>query len=281
MRSLWKGAISFGLVNIPIRMYAATENKSISFNQLHKVCYTPIRYTRHCPNCQRQVEQEELVHGYAYEPERFVIVEEQDLENIPLPSAHTIEILDFINLNEVDPIFYEKSYYLEPVEGAIKPYTLLRKAMLTSGKVALAKVAIRSKESLCAVRVFQNALSLVTMHYPDAVRPLNELSGISEDPIMSESEMRMAIQLIDNLTTAFNPTRYQDNYRNALLQLIETKVAGKQVHPISTTPINTPVVDLLAALEASLQATAPRQRQNAPGKKEPALVGADGKARRQ
>lgn len=270
MRSLWKGAISFGLVNIPVRMYAATENKSISFNQLHKVCYTPIRYSRHCVNCQRQVEQEEIVRGYAYQPDRFVIVEDNELENLPLPTAHTIEIIDFISLSEVDPIFYEKSYYLEPMEGAIKPYALLRKAMLNSDKVALAKIAIRNKESLCAVRVYHNALSLATMHYPDEVRPLEELTGISEEPAMNESELRMAIQLIENLTTTFNPASYQDNYRNAVMQLIETKVAGKQIHPTPDTPVSAPVVDLLAALEASLQATA----------REPALAGTDGKAKR-
>ena len=169
MRSLWKGAISFGLVNIPVRMYAATENKSISFNQLHKVCYTPIRYARHCVNCQRQVEQEEIVRGYAYQPDRFVIVEDNELENLPLPTAHTIEIIDFINLSEVDPIFFEKSYYLEPMEGAIKPYALLREAMLNSDKVALAKIALRNKERRCPVRVYLNALSLATMQYPDKV----------------------------------------------------------------------------------------------------------------
>ena len=149
MRSLWKGAISFGLVNIPVRMYAATEDKSLSFNQLHRKCHTPIRYIRHCPTCNSEAPPEEIVRGYEYGNRGYVILEEEDLTDLPSPTLKAIEIRDFIDLAEIDPIFYRRSYYLEPVEGAGKPYLLLLQAMQHSGKVALGKITIRARESLC------------------------------------------------------------------------------------------------------------------------------------
>ena len=254
MRSIWKGAISFGLVNIPVRMYAATQSNSISFNQLHNECFTPINYVRRCPNCEREVSQAEIVRGFPTSPGQFVVVSDQELDNMPIPTAHSIEIMDFINLAEIDPVFYEKSYYLEPIESALKPYALLRRAMLDSGKVAIAKVAMRAKESLCAVRVYRQALSLATMHYPDEVRQVDELASIKAEPPVSEAELRMAGQLIESLSAPFTPEKYTDAYRQALMQLITEKASGRQVQTTPAAPAGAAVADLMAALEASLQA---------------------------
>jgi DNA end-binding protein Ku len=255
MRSMWKGAISFGLVNIPVRMYTATEDRSISFNYLHQVCHTPVRYAKICPSCNREVTQEEIVRGYNYEKGRYIEITEDDLASIPLMTQRAVEILDFIDLNEIDPILFHKSYYLEPDASAAKPYFLLHQAMRQSGKVAIAKIAIRSRESICCIRVYQNALSLVTMIYPDEVRSLTHLSGIETAPAVSAAELDMAGKLITSLTTPFTPEKYQDEYRQALATIINNKIAGNEVHEAPTPDIiSTNVADLMAALEASLQA---------------------------
>ncbi|HHW11042.1 MAG TPA: Ku protein [Firmicutes bacterium] len=264
MRSIWKGAVSFGLVNIPVKLYAATQNKSVSFHQLHRQCFTPIRYLKQCPHCQTEVPQEEIVRGYEYESGRFVVIEEADLAELPLPTTKTIEIMDFINLEEIDPIYFEKSYYLEPAEGAQKPYALLRLAMQQSGKAAVAKVALRHRESLCALRVFGKALALATMHYADEIRPVAQLEGIAEEPVLSGAEKEMALRLIENLTAAFEPEKYTDQYRTALLELIRNKASGKQIHEApAIAPAAGKVVDLMAALEASIKATAEQKKKKA------------------
>lgn len=256
MRSLWKGSISFGLVNIPVRLYAATEEKSVRFNYLHAVCHTPIKYRKVCPHCQREVEQNELVRGYPYEKGRYVIMQPEDFEQIQIESTRQVEIIDFIQLSEIDPILYQKTYYLEPDEGAQKPYALLRRAMNDTGKIAIAKVAIRSKESLACVRVVDRALLLETMFYPDEIRSPNRLVGIAEEPELNEKEVAMAKQLIENLTEPFDPHKYRDEYRIALLELIQRKIDGQEVEPVAPQPVTGNVVDLMEALEASLRATA-------------------------
>lgn len=260
MRSLWKGSISFGLVNIPVRLYTATEEKNVRFNQLHRECRTPIKYQKVCPRCGREVAQDEIVRGYEYERNRFVIMEEQDFENLPLPTARQVEILGFVQLSEIDPIYYDKSYYLEPDQGAEKAYALLRRAMREKGRVAVAKVAIRSREALACVRVYGQALVLETMFYPDEIRSVERLAGITEEPALSEREVAMAAQLIDNLTEPFDPAKYHDEYREALLAAISRKVQGEAPAPQAPAPAAGKVIDLMQALEASLRATARDKR---------------------
>jgi len=255
MRSLWKGAVSFGLVNIPVRMYAATEDKDLSFSQLHRECHTPIRYAKFCPTCERELQQEEIIRGYAYDSRGFVVLEEDDFASLPVPTLKTVEILDFIDLVEIDPIYYQRSYYLEPLEGATKPYSLLLRAMQESSKVALGKITIRIRESLCCLRVYRDLLSVATMHYPDEVRSIEQLQPLQTHPEVAAGELRMALQLIESLTTPFEPSKYTDGYRSALLELIRTKAAGHQIHEAPTpTPLAGDVMDLMAALEASLSA---------------------------
>lgn len=258
MRSIWKGSISFGLVNIPVRLYTATEEKSVRFNLLHGLCRTQIQYRKYCPHCDREVSQDEIVKGYPYDRGRFVILDEDDFENLPVKTARQVEILDFADLAEIDPVYYDRSYYLEPVEGAEKAYALLRRAMADTGRVAIAKVAIRSRESLACVRVYGPALVLETMFFPDEIRSVERLSGIGQAPEPSERELAMAVQLIDNLTVGFHPENYRDEYRQALLAVIERKIQGEVVEPAAPPPAAGKVIDLMEALEASLRATAGR-----------------------
>ena len=255
MRSLWRGSISFGLVNIPVRLYTATEEKSVRFNLLHRACRTPIKYQKVCPVCDRVVDPGEIVRGYEYDRNRYVIMEEEDFESLPLPTAKQVEILDFVELSEIDPIYYEKSYYLEPEQGAEKAYALLRRAMKEMGRVAIAKVAIRSRESLACVRVYGRALVMETMFYPDEIRSADRLAGIAEEPALGEREVAMAAQLIDNLTEPFDPGKYRDHYREALLAAIDMKIQGEALTPQAAPPAAGKVIDLMEALEASLRAT--------------------------
>lgn len=255
MRSIWRGSISFGLVNIPVRLYSATENRDIRFNSLHRECGSQIRYKKFCPNCEREVEQDELVKGYPLDQGEFVLIEDEELQSLPLETAKRVDILDFVSLTEIDPIYYDRSYYLEPDEGAQKPYFLLRRAMLDSKRVALAKVALRQKESLACVRVYDKVLVMETMLYPDEIRHVDRLAGVAEEPELSEKELDMAVRLVDNLTEPFTPEKYQDHYRQALEELIQAKVKGDEKTLSPAVAPTGRVIDLMEALEASLNAT--------------------------
>lgn len=256
MRSLWKGSISFGLVNIPVRLYAATENRDIRFNTLHRRCGSPIRYKKFCPHCNQDVEQADLIKGYPIESGHYITLEEDELKSLPIETARRVDILDFISLSEIDPVYYERSYYLEPAEGAEKPYFLLREAMLQSQRVAIAKVALRQKESLACVRVYDQILLMETMLYPDEIRSPQRLERIHHVPELDAKELDMAIRLIDNLTEPFNPAKYTDRYREALAALIQSKIEGNEQVPVPAAEPTEGVEDLLAALQASINATA-------------------------
>lgn len=253
MRSMWKGAISFGLVNIPVQLYAATEERAVRFNQLHKVCHTPVKYRKFCPTCGVEVQAEEIVRGFAYDADRYVIVEDEDLAALPLPTLRTIEILSFVRLSEIDPLQFEKAYYIEPQERADKAYGLLHRALSETGRIGVAKVALRIKESLAAVRSSDKMLVLHLMHFPDEIRATTALRGTSQAPPPSETELRVAKQLIESLSVPFDPSAYRDEYREALLQRIEEKAAGERGAVRPQLPGDARVDDLLAALEASLQ----------------------------
>jgi DNA end-binding protein Ku len=251
VRPLWKGAISFGLVNIPVRLFAATENKGLKFRFLHEPCLTPIKYQKHCPTCEREVSQEEIVRGYEYEKGRFVIIREEDLERIPVKTTKSIDILDFVSITEIDPVYYDRTYYLEPADGGQKAYALLLQAMEGAGRVAVAKIVIRDKESLAAVRVREGCLVLETMFWADEIRSPAELK-LPQQPEVHEKEIQMARSLIENLSAPFAPEKYTDEYRRALLEVIEAKVEGEDVVGVEPAPPGK-VVDLMAALEESIK----------------------------
>jgi DNA end-binding protein Ku len=259
MRTLWKGAISFGLVNIPVKMYTATENKEIRFNYLHAKCKTPVKYERRCPTCDVVVPQDEIVWGYEYEKGRYVILHEEDFQRIPGEGSRTIDILDFVDMAEIDPVYYEKSYYLEPNAGGEKAYALLKRAMRETGKVAVAKVAIRSKSALACLRIHGDVVMMETMFYPDEIRSTTGLSGITTEPQLHENEIKMAVSLVSNLSAPFNPAKYTDAYRENLMEIIQAKIAGEEVAVPTTAPDGGKVVDLMEALRASLAATQKEQ----------------------
>lgn len=265
MHTMWKGSISFGLVNIPIKMFAATEEKDVRFRYLHKECHTPIKYTKVCPNCEKELTENDIVRGFEYEPGHFVIVSNDDFEAVNSEVKNkNIEILDFVNLAEIDPIYFAKSYYLAPQENGGKAYNLLRQAMNDTKKIAIAKITIRNKQTLAAIRVFKNVLVMETIFYPDEVRPVSQVPGLPKDISVDAKEIDIATQLIENLTAEFEPEKYKDNYREALLELINKKINGKEITIAPESPQKN-VIDLMEALQASLKETAPKDKK--PGKK--------------
>lgn len=251
MHTMWKGAISFGLVNIPIKLFAATENKDIKMRYLHEKCHSPVQYEKICPVCEETVDTKEIVKGYEYEPGKFVVVEKEELDELAGISDKSIEIIDFIKLEEIDPIFYNRSYFIGPGENGTKSFALLKKAMEDTGKIGLAKFTLRSKEHLAAVRVYKNGLVLETIFYPDEVRNVDHVPGLTDEVSLNDKELEMAKQLIEQLTAPFEPEKYEDEYREAVLELINSKISGDEVKVAKEKP-KTNVVDLMEALQASI-----------------------------
>ncbi|MBP3040798.1 Ku protein [Bacillaceae bacterium Marseille-Q3522] len=260
MHTLWKGSISFGLVSIPVKLHAATEDKDIKLRTLHKKCHSPIKYEKVCPVCGEKVNQEEIVKAYEYVKGKYVVLDEEELEKLKKEKEEkAVEIIDFVKMEEIDPIYFHRSYYISPGDGGGKAYTLLRKALSETDKVGIAKIIIRSKEQMAVLRVYQNILVMETIHYPDEVRSVEEVPNIPETDKMTKKELDTAILLIDQLTTAFEPEKYTDEYRNALLELIEAKRSGKETVTVTEKEPKAKVTDLMAALQASLDKTKPKK----------------------
>jgi len=251
-RSNWRGAISFGMVSIPIRLYTATDSKDVAFNMLHKECHNRIKLQRYCPVDETVIEWGDVERAYEYAKDQYVVMEEVDFEKVPVASTHTIEITSFVNLTDVDPQYYEKAYYIEPEDVGKKPYALLLRTLEETQRVAIAKVALRQKEQLCLLRPRGNVVIMQTMFYPDELRVTEDLSLPEEELAISDAEMKMAHALVDMLTAEFEPAQYHDEYREALLELIEQKVNG-QVIAAPVAPQGAKVVDLMTALRASIE----------------------------
>ena len=254
-RSIWNGAISFGMVVIPVKMYPATDSKDIHFVNLHSTCNSRIRQPRYCAHHETTVESSEIVRAYEYAKDQYIIMEDSDFDDLPVPSKHTIEITRFVDLPTIDPIFFEKSYALEPQEIGVKPFYLLKQALESTGRVAVAQVSIRQKETLCCLRPFEQGIMMETMHYPDEIKGTSELTLPEEEAKVTEQEMGMAIALIDQLTGEFEPEDYHDDYRTALERVIESKLVGGE--PVTSAPVAPmgKVGDLMDALKASIEAT--------------------------
>lgn len=264
---MWKGSISFGLVNIPIKLHAAVQNKSITFRNLHKDCHSPVKYEKVCPVCEEEVEQADIVKGYEIAKGEFVVFEEDELNELKKATEdRAVEMIDFIKLEEIDPIYFNRSYYVSPNEGGSKAYNLLRKALEETGKAGIAKIVMRSKEQLAVIRVFNNTLLMETIHYPDEVRNATDVPNISNEAKVVKKELETAILLIDQLTTTFEPENYTDEYRSELMELIEAKQAGKTVKPKEKAK-DVNVTDLMAALQASIDKTKPKQTKKRPAKR--------------
>lgn len=270
MHTVWKGSISFGLVNIPIKLHAATENKDIKLRQLHKDCHTPISYEKVCEGCKQEVKNEDIVKAYEYSKNKFVILDAEELEKLKKENEDkAVEIIDFVKLEEIDPIYFERSYFMAPDSGGGKAYSLLREALHESGKIGVAKIMIRSKEQLAIVRVYKETLIMETIHFPDEVRNTADVPNIPSEQTVVKKELDTALMLVDQLTTAFEPEKYTDEYRTALMELIEEKKAGNNVVVTSEKQTELPsnVTDLMSALQASLDKTKkkkPTTRKRAP-----------------
>ena len=254
-RSIWGGAISFGLVNVPVKLFTAVRKKDVRFNQLHAKDGGRVYQKRVCSIDGEEVPYEEVAKGYDLGNEQFVMIEPEELEQLDPESTHTIDIQDFVHLDQIDPLFFDSSYYVVPDQRGGKAYRLLLEAMRESGKVGIAKVVMRTKQYLVAIRPVGEALVMSTMNFADEVVPQEELDGLpGPTHDVSERELKMAQQLIEALTGDFDPEKYSDDYREQVLELIERKAEGQEVvaQPAAEQP--KPVVDLMAALEASLAA---------------------------
>ncbi len=251
-RSMWKGAISFGLVTIPVAVFPATEEKSLKFNQRHDVDNGRIRYKRVCEQDGEEVTFEHIVKGYEYEQDRYVILTDDDLDKVPVESSRAIDIVQFVDRAEIDPILFKKSYYLVPDETGAKAYALLRKALSDENKVGIAKVSFRDKEHLAALRFKDRVFVLETMYWPDEIRAA-DFETIDSDSKLRTQEVEMAKSLIENLTEPWSPEAYSDAYREALLDMVEKKIAGEEIE-VAPETAPTKVVDLMEALKASVAA---------------------------
>jgi len=250
-RAIWKGAVSFGMVSIPIKLYTATEEKDVAFHLLHKKDGVRIKQQRYCPEDDAVIEWNDVARGYEIAPDQYVIMEPDDFEKVPVDTTHTIEITDFVPAEQIDPIYYQRTYYLEPDKVGGKPFTLLREVLKDSELIALAKVTLRQKEQLCTLRVYENTIALETMLYADEIRSVEDLDVPREQKI-ADKELQMAKSLVDMLTGDFDPEKYRDNYREALLELIERKAEGEEIQ--RPKPVAGKVTDLMEALRASVEA---------------------------
>jgi DNA end-binding protein Ku len=250
-RAIWSGSIGFGMVSIPVKLFGATESKDISFNLLHATCGTRLKQLRWCPTHEQEVPWNETVRGYEYAKDQYVTLTDEDFEKLPLPSKHTIDLAAFVKEDEIDPVYYERSYHLAPDERGEKAYALLIRTLEKKGLTAIATITIRKKEQLCALRPKDGALILETLYYPDEIRaqPEMDLGGVK----ITDRELEMAFTLIDLLRKPFDPEEYKDQYREALSQVIEAKLEGREV--VEAPPSReSKVIDLADALRKSVEA---------------------------
>lgn len=260
-RSIWTGAISFGLVTVPVKLYSAVQRKTVRFHQLNQQTGSRIQQKRVDASTGEEVAYEDLVKGYELSPDRYVVIEPAELESLAPEKTKTIDIEDFVSLEDIDPLFYDAGYYLVPGPGGAKPYRLLLEAMEQSGRVAIARFVLRSKESLVALRPMGDVLALETMLFPDEVVDPEKLDDLpaAGDVKTTQRELDIARQLIDSLSAEWDPSKYHDTYREQVLELIERKAAGEEiaVQPQAEESAQ-PVPDLMAALKASLDAVRER-----------------------
>jgi len=251
-RAIWRGTISFGMVSIPVNLYTATESHDVRFHLLHKRDGVRLKNVRWCPKDEKAVPWDEVVRGFEYAKGKYVPISEEDLDHLPVKTVHTVDISDFVKLEEVDPIYYDKAYYLAPEEAGVKAFALLRQALQQTGRAAVAKVAIRDRENLCLVRPYEDLLSMETMFYANEIRSTDDIAA--DGAKVSPKELQMAVSLIENLSDSFDAERYQDEYQAALKQVIDAKVEGAPL-PEAPTEKGAKVVDLMEALRASVEQT--------------------------
>jgi len=247
--TVWKGHLTFGLISIPVRMFAAARGERISFNQLHKECHSRLKQPLFCPVCNRNVERSEIVKGYEYEKDQYVLFSEEELDKIEPPSAHVMEILEFVKINEMDPLYFDSSYYISPEEAGVKAYKLLMKAMEESGYGAIAKLTMHQREHIVIIRPGSRGMTLHTMFYSNEIRAAESIP--TDNVEVKEQEKKLAEQLIASLAAPFEPQKYRDEYQENVRALIAAKLKGQEVTEVAQ-PHLAPVIDLMEALKKSI-----------------------------
>lgn len=251
MRAIWSGAVSFGLVNIPVKIYSGSEERELKFHLLHKEDMSPIRYAKICEKEGKEVLQEDIVKGYEYSEGDYVVMTDKDFSSVNVRKTKTIDIVDFAQAEEIDPKFFEAPYYLEPGKGAEKPYTLLREALKKSNKVGVGKFVLRQKEVLCTIKADGDVLILDRLRFSEQIRSPEGLK-IPHDIFVSEKEIDLALRLIDELSGPFKPEEYKDTFTEELKDVIQHKIEGKEMPVHGEEPVPTKVTDLMEILRASL-----------------------------
>ena len=274
-RSMWKGVVSFGMVSIPVRLYVATESHGVSFNQLCAEHMSRIRYKRWCADGDHEVAYGDIVKGYEVAKDQYVVIEDEDLENLPLPTAHTIEINEFVDAGDINGgLFFKSAYYVEAEDVGKKPYALLKRALEETGKLAVAKVAFRDREHLCAIMPLDGLLLMNTLHWPDEIRETEGIRHVDGDVKLTDRELTMAKTLVESLADTFDPERYHDDYKEALMKIVDAKVEGQDTVTAPDEEQPARVMDLMEALKASVDAArehrAQRDGKAAPADKEEA-----------
>ena len=262
MRAIWKGSISFGLVNIPIALHPATRKEELKFRLLRAKDLSPVNYKRVAEKDGKEVPWDQIVKGYEYEKGKYVVLQDEDFQRVDIEATQTVDIQDFVELDEIDPIFFYKPYYLEPQKGGDKAYALLRDALKDSKKVGVAKVVIKTREYLAGVKPEDGALVLELMHFADELADTSKLH-ISKKVEVGKREMTMAKSLIDSMSSKWNPEKYKDDYRQALMEVIEEKVeaGGKEIEEKPRkAPKLTKVIDLVSVLQKSLEETGAKRK---------------------
>ena len=259
--TVWKGYITFGLISIPVRLHTAARSNRVSFNQLHKECHTRVKQQLHCPACDSRVERSDLVKGYQDAKDQYILVEDQEIKKVQPQSASGMEILEFVELDDVDPIFFDSSYYLMPEDAGRKAYHLLVSTMAEAGYAALAKLAMHQREYTVVVRPHKKGLTLHTMYYENEIRQVDGY-GQDSDIDVKPQEVELAKQLIDSLAAPFEPKKYSDAYQQRLKELIDAKRDGKET-TATEAPKLAPVIDLMEALQQSLKGKGPSQSEEA------------------
>jgi DNA end-binding protein Ku len=255
MRAIWKGHIRLNFVMIPIKVFRATQPKGIQFHNLHKTCHTRLKNQRYCPQCSTVVEINEVVRGYEYAKEKYVVVEEEYLEKVSLPSTHVIDIVQFVDSKGLDPIYFYEPHYVAPDgEVAREAYALLRTIMKEKGRVALAKVVMANKEHLVAIRPYNNAIVMSTMLYPEEIIKAEELENIDGTIKLGKEELKLATTLAESITKKFHPEEFKDEYTRQLLEIINAKIAGKEVVVAPRAEVGK-VINLMEALRKSVKQT--------------------------
>jgi DNA end-binding protein Ku len=285
MRAIWKGAVSFGLVNVPVRLFAATEENDIRFHQVHREDGGRIRYKRTCSVCGEEVAYDDIAKGYETSDGQLVILSDEDLDQLPVASNHEIDVVEFVPASQVDPILFNRSYYLEPDSRAGKPYALLREALVETDRMAIVKVALRQKETLAVLRVRDKAILLQTMLWPDEIRS-PDFAILDDDVELRPQELKMAASLVESMASDFEPSQFTDSYREAVIELIDAKLDRGESAELPATDKKPAagktgeVIDLLTALQRSVDrarggtdtesAAEPAAAKPAPAKKAPA-----------